>query len=254
MPRIAGATTYPSFDAVAETAKIGADAIFELTGQRSQWKRPPRAADMSFWGVGLSVLMAIGPSKEPPETRNPSGSPWFWHTKADLLDKAGPDVLLTDTRIYALCAARICLPKLLPLSISDAVAELTSLLSRQSAASQGCFDFSPVFQALDALRATAACFEAQALLPLSDRQISLRNDRHSAALKNLCTINYTCAGEFIHDPAVPSTPLALLKDSALLPGMPGDEGGFLRTRLVRSRNMVVWHLCEAERLLREACI
>lgn len=252
MPGTAGATAYPAIDAAAETASIGQEAICDLTGQHPAWKRPPRAADMSFWGIGLPVLLAIGPSTQPPETRNPTGSPWFWHTEEDLMDKVGPDVLLTDARIFALCAARIVFPKKLPLSAISAAEELTQILKGFIEQSQGSFDLSPVAEALAELTATVTEFSAAMGCATEDDTIDSLNRGLSQALKNLCTINYTSIGEFEHDPAVPATPLALLSDVIGLSATAPDYAGFVRTKLVRNRNKVVWHIREAIRLLKAA--
>ena len=44
----------------------------------------------------------------------------------------------------------------------------------------------------------------------------------------------------------------LMQEVKELNKLNGDAGGFLKTKLVRNRNMVVWHILEANRLIKEA--
>jgi len=248
MPGCSGRTTYNVFEATAETADIGIQVFKEITGKKVTWKRPGRYADMSFWGVGLPDLLVTGPSAIPDK----GGSPWYWHTCQDLYDKADPDILLNDTKLYTLCAARVIFAKLLPLSITHAVQDLSQYVEELKPFAANCFDLDPIIKALDELNKSAVVFDDKRNDTYSEVQIELKNRKLSEALKELCTINYTNIGEFEHDPAAPRTPFMLMQEVKELNKLNGDAGGFLKTKLVRNRNMVVWHILEANRLIKEA--
>src|SRR5690606_4188336 len=92
-------------------------AVKELTGQDPNVRRPLKAGDQSFLGVGLPSLGAFRmlPIDHPDRKAvGGCGGGWWWHSPEDTLDKADPEILADDTRLYVTMTARMCVPALHP--------------------------------------------------------------------------------------------------------------------------------------------
>lgn len=236
-PGALGATDYSVITAVAETAAFGQQVVRELTGQQAAWERPVRAGDQSFWGPGVSSLYMLL-SNRPPGQRaavGGCGMGWWWHTEEDTLDKADRDVLLLDTKIFALSALRLATADTLPLDAAALVAELTGAVNGIVRATGGLLDLTPAVAALDELAAAVADLE-RADVPAAQYNAAVRH-----VIRTLTPVNYTSTGPFQHDPAVPQRPLPGLQPARNLPALDqaGNDFRFLHTRLIRERNRLV---------------
>ena len=85
--------------------------------------RPGRNSDQAFNGVGLPLLqfnhMRLAED----------GGYWWWHTTEDTFDKIDPDVLKTDTDIYAHALAEMLAGAVYPVSLSAQVEALVAAIS-----------------------------------------------------------------------------------------------------------------------------
>ncbi|MDR7521308.1 MAG: M28 family peptidase [Armatimonadota bacterium] len=234
----------------------------EVTGQSPNIRRPFKAGDQSFWGIGLPSLGAFRmlPLDHPERaTVGGSGAGWWWHTPADTLERADPAILASDTQLYLTIAARVVMPPVLPFNFVPTARDFSTLLVelREAAGGGGV--------SLDDLVGRAQRFEElaerleRARAALADaagerkpgrrasQQIARLNRGLMALSRMLNPVLYTVEGPYDHDPAL---------QVPMLPGLQGvrrlaaldpdsDEYGFLRTRLVRERNRVADALASA---------
>src|SRR5699024_3608393 len=80
-------------------------------------RRPLKAGDQSFLGVGLPSLGAFRMLPEDHPDRKAvggCGGGWWWHTPYDTIDKADKKILAEDTEVYADIISRMCAPQLTP--------------------------------------------------------------------------------------------------------------------------------------------
>jgi len=262
-PGALGATDYSVITAAAETAALGVQVVQELTGQRARPERPFRAGDQSFWGPGVSSLYMLLSNR--PEGRRAavggSGMGWWWHTEEDTLDKVDRDVLLCDTRIYALAAFRLATADVLPLQPDALAAEMLDELASLHQRAAGHLDLFPAITRLTELREALSRVGSPQPVPEADscaaaagtarddagRAVRARPDPDTLnrmilqVIRALTPVNYTVSGPYDHDPAIPARPVPGLADAPRLAALPpdSDEYRFLRTRLIRQRNRVV---------------
>lgn len=249
-PGSLGATDYSVITAAAETAALGVQVVQEITGQRARWERPVRAGDQSFWGPGVSSLYMLLSNR--PEGQRAavggSGMGWWWHTEEDTLDKVDREILLQDTRIYALAAFRLATAEVLPLQPEAAVDEMLEQIRRLQAQAGNHLDLSPAADRLTELRGALRRAAAAGLGPDALNRMALQ------VIRALTPVNYTISGPFEHDPATPAKALPGLADAPRLAALSpdSDDYRFLRTRLIRQRNRVAAAAGEALEAVRAA--
>lgn len=259
-----GATSYSVFPANVELAAFGKKIIQEQTGQTALPNRMSRAGDMSFNGVGIPALfMTLSAVPFDPDQVNyvteAAGKllgatlPWFWHTSEDTIDKIDVDVLLLDTQIYVSTLWRLCHHALLPMDFRPVVADIQTTLT---ALQKIVGDHLDLTLALDRstylMQAVATLAEQCANVdPLDLAAVTALNTKMKTLSRVLIPITYTAAGRFEHDPAWSMGHLPLLRELPQLAQMEpvSDEYLFLRTKLVRNRNLVNWALREALRVV-----
>jgi len=244
-PGSLGATDYGEVTAVPETAALVSQSVEAITGQTPRIERPTRAGDQSFWGIGIpSLYMLI--SNRPVGQRaavGGSGMGWWWHAEEDLIDKADPDVLLTDTKVYAHSLAHLVNDEYLPLDVAAQAREIRDFIRSVHEGTGGHLDLSPAITLLEELAVLAG--ELRKLPP------SEANERTKRATHLLTAVSFTSGNRFDHDPAIPTPPVPSLDAARRLPSLDpdSDDYGFLRTRLVRNMNQVLHLLRLAKREL-----
>ena len=268
-----GATVLSEGNSMAELRAFASDVIEQIAGQRLSARRYGRAGDQSFWGHGIpALLMAL--SEQPPEHADPvllalhqqisggasasGGLGAWWHTPEDTIDKIDPAFLKRDATIYVLLLYRLCSAPLLPLDFAATVGDLARGIGEIQATCGTHVDLSPVSSQVAALDA-AVCRLGERLgalrsqRALSDGTAWRINRCLMRVSRALIPVDYTRSGPFDHDLAVPIPPLPGLQPAARLAGMAvgTDEYEFLRTRLLRERNRIVFALREAARAVEE---
>jgi len=87
---------------MGEVEDLMKETVPEVTGQSPNIRRPFKAGDQSFWGIGLPSLGAFRmlPLDHPDRaTVGGCGAGWWWHSPADTLDKADARILAADTGV-----------------------------------------------------------------------------------------------------------------------------------------------------------
>lgn len=149
-PGVRGATIYVPRHQMAEISAFNEGCVAELTkwstvtshegqltigarfGKYVNATRPSRAADQSFWGVGLTsigVYSMLAPDH--PDRRKHvggSGGAWWWHSIDDTADKCDPVVLQQDTRLFWAIQHRMLTGPLMPYDFTATVQDYQDAL------------------------------------------------------------------------------------------------------------------------------
>lgn len=251
-----GAEILSEANTMAETVEFAGRAIQEVAGQQLEYKRFGRAGDQSFWGVGLpSLFMSLsgqpaqGGAVEEQMKRllgtggksRSGGLGWWWHTTHDTLDKLDRTNLVRDTQIYVLTCWRLCTTEVLPFDYHAAVSEMLAVLRELDGVTGNVVDLAPVVDeatTLDGLTGQLAMLARTA----TGTQADALNTCVMRLGRLLTPVNYSAAGPYGHDLALPIPTLPLLQPLRELALLEQDhnEARFLQTKLVRARNEV-WH-------------
>lgn len=238
---------------MGEVEALMKQMVPEVTGQSPNIRRPFKAGDQSFWGIGLPSLGAFRmlPLDHPDRaTVGGSGAGWWWHTPADTLDKADASILAADAGLYLTIAARILVPPVLPFNFVAAAGDFVGLLRELHEAGLGALPLGDLIEKAERLRSLAESLEevrarmASGAPRRSSGKAGMRIARLNRGLMALSRILnpvlYTIEGPYDHDPALQAPMLPGLQAVRHLAALPpdSDEYGFLRTRLVRERNRV----------------
>jgi N-acetylated-alpha-linked acidic dipeptidase len=237
---------------MGEVEELMKRTVPEITGQSPNIRRPFKAGDQSFWGIGLPSLGAFRmlPLDHPDRaTVGGCGAGWWWHSPHDTLDKADAQILAADTALYLTIAARVVMPPVLPFNFVPAAEDFIGLLRELHDAGRGSLPLADLVASAQALRDRAETLEALRVQMMAgsgrtSKKATARNTRFNRGLMALSRILnpalYTVEGPFDHDPALQIPMLPGLQEVARLAGLApeSDEYGFLRTRLVRERNRV----------------
>ncbi len=234
---------------MGEIEHITGAVVRQLSGQDPNIRRPLKAGDQSFLGVGLPSLGAFRmlPVDHPDRKAvGGCGGAYWWHSPEDTLDKADPEILADDVRIYVTIVARMCRPELHPYNFIPSAGDFLSQLASYQEASGEHLDLSDLLAAAERYRAAAE--RAARLAPVDV-------DAHNATLLKVTrVINpalFTIDGPYEFDPALqlPVLPgLAPARELALL-DPESDAYRFLRTSLVRQHNRIHDALAQAAELL-----
>lgn len=233
---------------MGEIEHITAGAVKELTGQDPNIRRPLRAGDQSFLGVGLPSLGAFRmlPVDHPDRKAvGGSGGGWWWHSPKDTLDKADANILAEDVQVYTTITLRMCQPEVIPYRFVPSANDFIEYLTNYQEAAGSHLDLSEALTAAEAFRAAAEKLDQT---PASD--IAARNDGLKAITRIVNPVLFTVYGPYEMDPALQLPVLPGLAPVSKLAGLDptSDDYHFLRTALVRQRNRVVDALAQATEL------
>ena len=266
-----GATVITEGQAMAETRGCAADVIQALTGEEFNGSRFGRAGDQSFMSQGIpSLFMFV--SEQPPGQDESAGDVaallggpgakgggvgWWWHTTEDTVDKIDPDLLVRDTRIYAVVAHRFLSDMLLPLDVHASAEELLGHLRDWQAKAGERFDLSPAVSRAGEV----ADLTARLRTRLEDaeggvgiEEVKSLNEALRRAVSGLVRLNYARSDPFDHDPAIGQLPVPLLAPvEELVLSEPGSEAAHENlTLLVRRRNRIIYELSQVRHALLDA--
>ena len=240
-----------------EVEHVTRAVVEELSGQQPNIRRPLKAADQSFLGVGLPSLGAFRmlPLDHPDRKAvGGCGGGWWWHSPADTLDKADPAILADDTRIYLTMTTRLCRPRLHPYDFVPVADDFLSHIEEYRRAGGEHLDLASIRDLALAFRAAATRLR-HATRGVADGAPDVAP--LNAGLRRLSRIVnpalFTIAGPYEVDPALqlPVLPgLAPVRELATLDPS-SDDHRFLHTQLLRQRNRIDDALCQAIALATE---
>ena len=178
-----------------------------------------RASDQSFWGIGVPSLFDVFSVQPSDPTQNqergrlgPWSLGWWWHTPEDTIDKLDAEMLLRDTRIYAATIWDLCTRARLPFDFSAAAREMQEVITRAAAMVPTEIGLTVLAErAADTARLIGLFNAASPELPAEAVNMTLQNLGDS-----LIPVNYTQAGPFDQDLALPATPVPGLASAAEL--------------------------------------
>jgi len=268
-----GADFYQAY-CMPETSEYALSAIRDSIGHEAEPARQARAGDQSFWGCGVSsIFMSL--SKVPIDqaantggtlfaaagegtVKKKFGSPWFWHTPDDTIDKIDPAVLRRDTLVYLISTLRAATVPILPLRFSATAEGIQKTLEGYQSAAGDRFDLAPVIER--AKKVVAATAELDGLLDKAKQQafsekVADIGNRALMALGRIVVPTYfSSVDPFEQDLALPIPAVAALEPVRRLGKMDptSDEFRFLATELTRNQNRVAFHFREAVTAAQEA--
>lgn len=225
-----------------EVEHITRAVVQELSGQEPNIRRPLKAGDQSFLGVGLPSMGAFRmlPVDHPDRKAvGGCGGGWWWHSPEDTLDKADPEILAEDTRVYVTMALRMCRPELHPYDFVPAAEDFLTYAREYHEAGGAHLDLTPVQERAAAFR-EAALRLRQAAEGASGADVARLNAGMRELSRLVNPALFTIAGPYEFDPALqlPVLPgLAPVRELAALDPASSDYH-FLRTQLLRQRNRI----------------
>jgi N-acetylated-alpha-linked acidic dipeptidase len=234
---------------MGEIEHITSAVVRELSGQEPNIRRPLKAGDQSFLGVGLSSIGAFRmlPVDHPDRKAvGGCGGGYWWHSPEDTLDKADSNILADDTRIYVTLTARMCMPQIHPYNFVPSANDFIEHLGELQDVAGNFLDLTDVIA--EAHRYHDVASRLAAATPADP------DAYNRAVLKVTRVINpalFTIDGPYEMDPALqlPILPgLAPMRELATL-DPESSEHRFLWTQLIRQRNRIHDALLQAVEIL-----
>lgn len=272
-PGVKGATVYVPRHQMAEISEFNEGMVSELTswatvksgnaqlalGRRSDKyvssTRPSRAADQSFWGIGLSSLSVYSMLTPDDDNRDHnvggSGGAWWWHSEHETVDKADMGILSQDTRLYVSIILRLATAKVLPFNLGATAQDFLDSLREYEEEAGQFLSFKELTDLVQAFqnKVTALHHRVQ---DLSDETATAAVNRLFLRLaRTLNPVLYQNRESFVHDPAIGSRCLPCLAPAMKLKSMDpaSDEYKFTLVGLRRMTNRVTYQVIEATRLV-----
>ena len=272
-PGVKGATIYvprhqmgevSGFNEAVTKEITGCDSVTASTAQLALGKRkdkyvsstrPSRAADQSFWGVGLSSISVYAMIAPNNPDRDPSvggsGGAWWWHSEHETFDKIDFDILKQDVRLYITILSRLCKSNVLPMNFAHSAKDFEDSIREYEEEAGQWLDFSR-------LKSTLFEFRKQ----IDKMQIISKNLVDSSRTKELNRVFLRVArclnpvlfqskSAFEHDPALSSRCLPGLSKALSLKDLDpnSDAMKFNIVGLRREMNRVNHSLIQAKSLI-----
>ena len=210
--------------------------VSETQGEAISPTRPGRNSDQAFNGVGLPLLQFN-------HTRlAEDGGYWWWHTTEDTFDKIDPEVLKTDTDIYAHALAEMLAGATYPVSLGTQVEALAAAIAARDEAAGGALQLARhLGDRMERLHRVAAELDERAAAGTIGPLDQL------AFLRPLHRVMYVPLNNYHPDPGVSLGPLPGLAPARILAeeDAGGDRRGFALPVLVRERNRLIEAVDEA---------
>jgi hypothetical protein len=223
---------------MGEIEHITGGVVKEQSGQEPNIRRPLRAGDQSFLGVGLPSLGAFRmlPLEHPDRKAvGGGGGAYWWHSPEDTLDKADAKILALDCEVYVAITLRMTQPEVIPYRFTASAQDFIDQLTTVQNAAGEHLDLSGALEAANAYHAAAEKLSAS---PISD--VATLNDGLKQITRVINPVLFTINGPYEMDPALQMGILpGLAQTGQLLTLDPNsDDYHFLRTKLVRQKNRI----------------
>lgn len=254
-PGAADATEFEMTMRMPEADALVREAIADVAGKESPETRPPRAGDYSFNNLGLSGLFMLS-SNIPADVREArgyhpvggcGGNSNAWHLTTDTLDKADPNVLVRDIRVYAYALGRLLTAEVVPLDHRQTIEVHHDALADLDEAAGDHFDLSSALDKLNELGdAVETLYDG---IDSGDINAATADEAIKSLSRSLVRLDFTSGGQFEQDPAFERPHYPTLAPAADLSELEGDEYKFQKVHLNRALNSVVYKLHQARETL-----
>jgi hypothetical protein len=247
-----GASVLTNSAVIDELRAVAFEAIETVSGQKHAGRRHGRAADQSFWGVGIPSMFGSLSHQPPSPTKMLTALGWWWHTPHDTAEHIDAANLARDTKIILLALHRLLTDEVLAHDYSVYARSLDDELRRMGAALAGRFDISCLQTGAQELERLATELQ-QRSAGASEEQAHTINGGLMRLSRLLVPLNYTAGDRFRHDPALPSTPWPSLEGIRELSRLPdgSPDTAFYAVHARQTRNRIAHSLREANAILRD---
>ena len=273
-PGVRGATVYVPRHQMAEVAAFNETMTTEVTGwttitsanaQLALGKRadkyvsptrPSRAADQSFWGIGVSSMSVYSMLTPDDANRDPnvggSGGAWWWHSEHETIDKFDAGILGQDTRLYASILLTLATAKVLPFKVAAIAEDFEDSLKEYAEEAGGFLPLNELIADVDELKGRLQQLEAKCTSLQDERSTAAANRLFLRLARTLNPVLYQVCSPFEHDPALGSRALPSLAPALRLKSMHPESDAFkfsvtgLRRRINQIRHQVREAMREAD--------
>ncbi|WP_411036556.1 M28 family peptidase [Shinella sp. BYT-45] len=244
-----GADVLANSAVIDELKALAAEAVLAETGQVHAGRRHGRAADQSFWGVGLPSMFGSLSHQPPGPIRMPTALGWWWHTPQDTAEHIDPANLVRDTRIVLRVLDRLLTDEVLPLDYGATAASLQRELERIGTDLAGRFDITRLIAEAERFGELAGAVRRRAASATGAEARAI-NRALMRVSRLLVPLNYTQGNRFVHDSALPHAPWPSLDGLRALATAEADEDALFHAVHARQcRNLAAYALREAQAAL-----
>ena len=271
-PGVKGASEYVPRHQMGEVSEFNEGCVAELTewstvksanaqlalgrraGRHINSTRPSRAADQSFWGIGLTSLgvYSMLPPDHPDRRKEVGGSggAWWWHSIDDTADKTDVEVLSQDTRLYISIVLRLAMANVLPFNFAVVAQDYLDALKEYQDEAGQYLPIDRLIERTNTLKEKAEDLHAKANDAVGEKADSL-NRLYLRIARTLNPTLYTSVSPFLQQPALGTRFVPDLTPSLKLKSMDpeSDDFKFLKAGMLRAINKVDFHMIEAIKLI-----
>ncbi len=263
-PGAEGATTFRAAP-IGEVQEAAVDSIKAATGiEVNSFRWPTRAGDSSFWGTGLPHASVT--SSRPKELYDPfvnySGGGWWWHTPYATMNHGDIDILATDVRVELNYIFRMTNCPVLPMNFvayADHMVKVLEDLQAKADKVKAFFNLYPVIQRAKEFRDMAEKLEKAVRQSIekgvSDEVLEELNSCLMWVSRHINPVSHSNAGvtEQMTMDTFGTEPFPRIQEILKLAEMTlhsSPEFEFLRTKLLRQRNVVEDGFYQANEVIR----
>ncbi|MGH6859558.1 MAG: M28 family peptidase [Phyllobacterium sp.] len=248
-----GASVLTNSGVVDELKALAFAAVETVSGQKHAGRRHGRAADQSFWGIGIPSIFGSLSHQPPGPVKMLTALGWWWHTPHDTIEHIDPQNLARDTKIVLQVLQHLLTARILPYDYTAYAEALVPQLAQLKRDLGDRLDIDGLDAAAKTLHANAA-----RLLVRSRTATDAEAPRINAALMRasrlLVPLNYTSGERFHHDCALPQPAWPSLDGLRALASQPAAsaELPFYAVHARQTRNRFAYALREANAALEAA--
>jgi len=270
-PGVKGATVYVPRHQMAEISRFNEEMVAEVTGWTTlkssdaqlelgkradkyvSSTRPARAADQSFWGVGVSSMSVYSMLRPDDPNRDPnvggSGGAWWWHSEHENFEKMDAGVLAQDTRLYAATVMRLATAEVLPFDLTQIAQDYLDALKEYDEAAGDVLPIRELIGEVETMKGRMAALHQRCNGLTDPKQTDAVNRLFLRSARTLNPVLYQDGSEFEHDPALSSRCLPSLGAALKLKAMDprSDSYKFALAGLLRRINKISDAVTDATR-------
>ena len=273
-PGVKGATVYVPRHQMAEIAAFNEAMTTEITGWTTMTSanaqlalgkrgdkyvsptRPSRAADQSFWGIGVSSMSVYSMLTPDDPDRDPnvggSGGAWWWHSEHETIDKFDAGILVQDTLLYASILLKLATANVLPFKVAAIAQDFLDSLKEYAEEAGHFLPLSQLIADADALKGRLEQLQTKCAALKDERATAAANRLFLRLARTLNPVLYQACSPFEHDPALGSRALPSLAPALRLRTMNPESNAFkfalvgLRRRMNQVRNQMLEAMRETD--------